>query len=61
MPPPETYESEIGSQSRTCQVYTWCLRLITRAFILQPGVYSRLEKPTTPLATQERLPRIYYT
>ena len=23
--------------------------------------YSRLEKPTIPLATQERLPRIYYT
>ena len=23
--------------------------------------YARLEKPTIPLATQERVPRIYYT
>ena len=35
-----------------CQVYTWCTR---------SSHYSRLEKPTIPLATQERLPRIYYT
>ena len=32
MPPPETYRSEIGSQSTMCQVYTWCIRLITRAW-----------------------------
>ena len=32
MPPPETYKSEIGSQSTMCQVYTWCIRLITRAW-----------------------------
>ena len=158
MLPPETYNNEIGSQSTMCQVYTWCIRLITRAwknrlyrlpskkdyhvyisrsiyhyayarapyytpapylfiyflFILRrmgkiklyrssphfhvfsyascvdltqllsqpnaswrtpresvydvPGLYlvhtshySRLEKPTVPLAIQERLPRIYYT
>ena len=32
MPPPETYKSEIGSPSTMCQVYTWCIRLITRAW-----------------------------
>ena len=51
MPPPETYISEIGGQSTMCQVCTWCIRLITRA----------CKKSTIPLATQERLPRIYYT
>ena len=28
MPPPETYKSEIGSQSTMCHVYTWCIRII---------------------------------
>ena len=42
MPPPKTYKSEDGSQSTMCQVHT--------------THYSRLEKPTIPLATQERLP-----
>ena len=51
MPPPETYKIEIGSQSTTCQVNTWCIRLNTRAW----------KEPTIPLATQERLQRIYYT
>ena len=32
LPRPETYESEIGSQSAICKVYTWCIRLITRAW-----------------------------
>ena len=32
MPPPDTYECEIGSQSTMCQVYTWCISLITRAW-----------------------------
>ena len=32
MPPPETYKTEIGSQSTMCQVHTdWCIRLTTRA------------------------------
>ena len=32
MPPAETHKSEIGSQSTVCQVYTWCIRLITCAW-----------------------------
>ena len=32
MPPPETCKSEIGSQSTMCQVYTWGIRLINRAW-----------------------------
>ena len=51
MPPPETYKSEIGSQSTMCQVQAG-------AYTLH---YSRLEKPNIPIATQGRLPRIYYT
>ena len=50
MPPPETYKSEIGSQPTMYQVHT--------------GAYVSLlapEKPTMPLATQERLPRVCYT
>ena len=46
MPPPETYKSEIGSQSTMCQVYV---------YLVHTSHYSRLEKPTIPLATQERL------
>ena len=51
MPPPETYKSEIGSQPTMCQVRTG----------VYVSLHSRLEKPTIPLATQERLPRIYCT
>ena len=51
MLPPETYKSEIGSQSTMCQVHTSAY----------PSHYPCLEKPTIPIATQERLPRIYYT
>ena len=29
-------------------------------YLVHTSYYSRLEKPTIPLATQERLPRIYY-
>ena len=50
MPPPETYNSEIESQPTMRQVRT--------------GAYASLlptKKPTISLATQERLPRIYYT
>ena len=32
-----------------------------RSILVHTSHYSRLEKPTTPLATQERLPRIYCT
>ena len=52
MPPPETYKSEIGSLSTMGEVHTGA-----HVSLLAP-----LEKPTiTPLATQERLPRTYYT
>ena len=37
MSPPETYKSEIGSQSKMCQVHTGACRT---------SHYSRLEKPT---------------
>ena len=51
MPPPETYKSEIGSQSTMCQVYT-----STGAYVslLAPG------KPTIPLTTQENY-HVYIT
>ena len=32
-----------------------------RSILVHTSHYSRLEKPTIPLATQERLPRIYCT
>ena len=32
-----------------------------RSILVHTSHYLRLEKPTIPLATQERLPRIYYT
>ena len=50
MPPLEAYKSEIGSRSSMCQAHTGAY-----VSLLAPG------KPTKPLATQERLPRIYYT
>ena len=50
MPPPEKYKNEIGSQPTMCQVHTGA-----NVSLLAP-----VEKMTkTPLATQERLPRIY--
>ena len=52
MPPPETYKSEIASQSTMCQVHTGAY---------STSHYSRMKKPTIPLATQERLPRKYFT
>ena len=51
MPPPETYKSEIGSQYLRC----------ARSRPVHTSHYSRLEKPNIPIATQGRLPRIYYT
>ena len=47
MPPPETYKSEIGSQSTMCQ-----------ARPVHTSHYSRLEKPNIPIATQGRLPHV---
>ena len=50
MPPPETHKSDIGSQSTMCQV--------------QAGAYVSLLTPgetNIPIATHQRLPRIYYT
>ena len=49
MPPPETYKSEIGSQSTMCQVHTGAY-----VSLLAPGQ----NRQRTPLATQERLPRV---
>ena len=50
MPPPEANKSGIGSQPTMCQVHTGA-----HVSLLAP------EKPTIPRATQERLPRGYYT
>ena len=43
MPPPEKYKSEIGSQPAMCQVHV----------LVHTSHYSRLEKPTIPLAPQD--------
>ena len=51
MPPPE--KSEIGSQPTMCHIYTGAY-----VSLLAPG---KTEYCCIPLATQERLPRIYYT
>ena len=53
MPPPEINdESEIQSQPTMCQVHTGA----------HASHFSRLKEATiVPLATQERLPRVYYT
>ena len=51
MLPPETYKSEIWSQSTMCQVYTWRIRLITRAW--KNRLYRFPPKATTY--------RLYYT
>ena len=45
MPPPETHKCEIGSQSTMCKVYTWCVRLITRAW--ENRLYRLPPKTTT--------------
>ena len=50
MPPPETYKSEIGSQST----------LSARSRPVHTSHYSHLEKPNIPIATQGRLPRTEY-
>ena len=49
MPPPETYKSETGSSLRCA-----------RSMPAHTSHYSRLEKPTIPLATQKRLLRTWY-
>ena len=47
MPPPKTYKSEIGSQSTMCQVCTWCIRLITRAWKNRLYTVCHIRKTTT--------------
>ena len=45
IPPPETYKSEVGSHSTMYQVYSWCIRLITRAW--ENRLYRLPPKKTT--------------
>ena len=51
MPPPEEYKTVKSGVSLRC----------ARSILVHTSHYSRLKKPTTPLATQKRLPRVYYT
>ena len=52
MPPLETYNGEIGKSAYDVPgPYYWCIHT---------SAYSRLEKPTKSLVTQERLPLCTY-